>query len=59
MFLYIEWVGLNILLSVSGNRIHQDEEMSLASDHIQEDLIHHDGKQGTFNVKVALNSCLD
>ena len=43
-------VGLNILLSVSGNRIHQDKEMSLASDHIQEDLIHHDGKQGTFNV---------
>merc|ERR1712197_332183 len=30
----------------TGNRIHQDEEMSLASDHIQEDLIHHDGKQG-------------
>ena len=24
--------------------------MSLASDHIQEDLVHHDGKQGTFNV---------
>ena len=53
MFLYIEWVGLNILLSVSGNRIHQDKEMSLASDHIQEDLIHHDGKQGTFNVGVG------
>ena len=53
IFLYIERLGLNnlnILFSVSGNRRHQDEEMSLASDHIQEDLIHHDGKQGTFNV---------
>ena len=44
---------MNKLLSVSGNRRHQDEEMSLASDHIQEDLIHHDGKQGTFNVGVG------
>ena len=43
-------MGLNILLSVSGNRRYQDEEMSPASDHIQEDLVHHDGKQGTFNV---------
>ena len=46
-------MGLNILLSVSGNRRYQDEEMSPASDHIQEDLIHHDGKQGTFNVGVG------